>query len=64
MFSTNHWIKFFCSHCISKISFLLLQICGDELIFTTKIMTFPPVSSPIEKDPFLSNPIQYPEYFY
>ena len=34
----------------------------DELISTPKVITFLPVSLPIEKDGSLSNPIPYPEY--
>ena len=46
------------------ISFSLLSICEDELISTPIIITFLPTSSLIEKNPFLSNPVPYPEYLY
>ena len=35
-----------------------------KLISTPKIITFLPVSLPIEKDDCLSNPIPYPKYPY
>ena len=47
-----------------KMSFLLLSIFVDELISTSKIFTFLPISLPTEKDMFLSNQIPYPEYPY
>ena len=40
-----------------KMSFFLLSINEDELISTPEIITFFPISSPIEKNAFLSNPI-------
>ena len=45
-------------------SFFLLSIFDDELISTPKIITFLPISLPIEKYAFLSNPIPYPKYPY
>ena len=45
-----------------KMPFFLLSICEDEIMSTPKIITFLPTSSSIEKNPFLSNPIPYPEY--
>ena len=45
-------------------SFFLLSIFDDELISTPKIITFLPVSLPIEKDVSLSNPMPYPVYLY
>ena len=48
----------------NKISFSLLSICEDELMPTPKIFTFLPTSSPTEKNPFLSNPMPYPECLY
>ena len=47
-----------------KMSFFLLSIFVDQLISTPKIITFLPVSLPIEKDVFLLNPTPYPEYPY
>ena len=48
-----------------KISFFLLSIFIDELISTSKIITFLPNPIPgDEKTPCLSNPILYPEYPY
>ena len=47
-----------------KIYFFLLLIRGDELISTPNTITFLTTSSPIEKNPFLSNPIPYPGYLY
>ena len=47
-----------------KIHFFLLSIFVDELISTPKIITFLPISLPIEKDVFLSNAIPYPKYPY
>ena len=47
-----------------KMSFFLLSIFVDELISTPKIITFLPISLPIENKVFLSNPIPYPEYPY
>ena len=44
--------------------FFLLTIFDDKLISTPKIITFLPISSPIEKDAFLSNAVPYPEYPY
>ena len=48
-----------------KISFFLLSVFVDELIFTPKIITFlrNPVSGN-EKRPCLSNPVPHPEYPY
>ena len=45
-------------------SVFLLSIFDDELISIPKIIAFLPVSLPMEKDVFLSNPIPYPEYPY
>ena len=45
-------------------SFFPLSIFADELVSTPKIITFSPVSLPIERDVSLSNPIPYPEYPY
>ena len=47
-----------------KMSFFLLSIFVDELISAPKIITFLPISLPIEKDISLSNPIPYPAYPY
>ena len=48
-----------------KISFFLLSIFVDELISAPKTITFLPVP-PLwcEKNPYLSNPIPYPEDLY
>ena len=46
-----------------KMPFFLLSILVDELRSTPKIITFLPISLPIEKNSFLSNPIPYPEYY-
>ena len=48
----------------TKMCFFLLSIFIDELISTSKIITFLPKSLPNEKDVSLSNPIPYPEYPY
>ena len=48
-----------------KISFFLLSILVDELISSSKIITFllvPPLGC--EKNPSLSNPIPYPKYLH
>ena len=45
-------------------SFFLLSIFDDELISTPKIITFLPISLPMEKDVSLSNPMSYREYPY
>ena len=45
-------------------SFFLLSIFVNKLRSTPKIITFLPVSLPIEKDISLSNPMPYPEYPY
>ena len=42
----------------------MLSIFDDQLISTPKIITFLPISLPIEKDVSLSNPIPYLEYPY
>ena len=44
--------------------FFLLSIFDDELISTPEVITFLPISLPIKKDAFLSNPMPYPEYPY
>ena len=44
--------------------FFLLSVFEDELISTIKIITFLPVSLPINKDDCLSNPTPYPKHPY
>ena len=44
--------------------FFWLPTNDNELISTSKIITFLPVSLPIEKNALLSNPIPYPECLY
>ena len=47
-----------------KISFFLLSIFVEELMSAPKVIIFLPVSLlGCEKNPSLSNPISYPEYF-
>ena len=48
----------------TKISFSLLPIFVDRHISNPKITTFLPTQFPTEKNPFISNPIPYPEYLY
>ena len=45
-------------------SFFLLLIFVHELISTPKIITFLPISLPMEKYVSLSNPMPYSEYPY
>ena len=42
----------------------MLSTCAEEIISTPRILQFLPNPLPIEKVPFLSNPMPYPEYLY